>query len=292
MTTTMTTASRDIKDVKDQVEAAAIRAKPWMAKLVRLGYAAKGLVYCFIGWLALLAVLGASKGETTGTRGAMEAIAGQPFGRVLLIAVAVGLAMYALWQFLRTAFDPEHNSKDHSLKAIGRRIAYFVSGIIHAGFVVAAYKMLTGYAGGNDENARARDWTATLMSYPAGDWLVGGVGLGFVGFGVWQLIKAYRADLDKQLALGSMSPGAHRLAILIGRLGIAARGVVFGVIGCLLVIAAYHSDPSEAKGLGGALDALQQQSYGPWLLGAVAVGLFAYGIYLFIRARYRRIELM
>jgi hypothetical protein len=89
-----------------------------------------------------------------------------------------------------------------------------------------------------------------------------------------------------------MSAGAHRLTIWIGRLGIASRGIVFAVVGCLLVLAAYHSNPNEAKGLGGALDALQRQPYGPWLLAAVAAGLFAYGVYLFIRARYRRIELM
>jgi hypothetical protein len=286
--TTLTTATRDLKD---QAEAAAVHAKPWVARLIRLGYAAKGTVYCFIGGLALLAALGSAGGETTGSRGAMEMIAGQAFGRVLLVAVAVGLAAYALWQFFRTAFDPEHDANDYSPKALGRRFVYLGSGIIHVGLVVAAVKLLTGYGSPKDDDASARGWSATLMSYPAGRWIVGAVGVGFVATGIWQLVKGWRADLDKQLALGRMGPSGHRLTVWAGRLGIAARGVVFGVVGGLLILAAYHENPNEARGLPGALDALQRQPYGPWLLAGTALGLFAYGVYLFIRARYRRIEL-
>jgi hypothetical protein len=287
---TLTTATHPFQDLKADAKAAAVRAKPWVAKLIRLGYGAKGLLYCLIGGLALLAAFGTGGGQTTGSRGVMQTISGQPFGRVLLCVIAVGLAGYALWQFFRTAFDPEHDANDYHPKALGRRVVYLGSGILHAGLVVAAVKLLSGY-GGQDDNENARSWTATLMSHSGGRWLVGAIGLGFVGVGLWQVYKGYRADLDKQLALGRMSAGGHRLAIWAGRLGIAARGIVFVVVGCLLTLAAYRENPQEAKGLGGALDALQQQPYGPWLLAGVAVGLFAYGVYLFIRARYRRIEL-
>ena len=287
----MTTMNATGDDVKAQAEAAAIRAKPWVAKLIRLGYAAKGFVYCVVGVLAFQAAFGAGGGEATGSRGAMDAILEQPFGRILLGVVAAGLAGYALWQFFRTAFDPEHDSNDFGPKALGRRAMYLLSGIIHAGLVVAAVKMLWGTAGSHDDNAQAQGWTQTFMSYPYGRWIVGIAGVGIAGYGLMQVRKGYRADLDKQLALGRMSATGHRLAILAGRLGIAARGIVFAVAGVLLVLAAYHSNADRARGLGGSLDTLQQQPYGPWLLGAVAVGLFAYGLYLFIRARYRRIDL-
>jgi hypothetical protein len=291
--TTATPSSPSVAGVKDDVQAAAVRAKPWVAKLVRLGYAAKGFVYCVVGVLAFQAAFGsAGEGETTGSRGAMDAILRQPFGRILLGTVAVGLAGYALWQFFRTAFDPEHDSNDHGPKSLGRRAMYLLSAVIHTALVVAAVKTLMGTAGAHDDNAQAQGWTATFMSYPYGRWLVGLGGLGIAIYGLMQVRKGYRSDLDKQLALGSMSSTAHRLAILAGRFGIAARGIVFVVIGALLVMAAYHEDSDEARGLGGALDTLQQQAYGPWLLGAVALGLIAYGLYLFIRARYRRIDLM
>jgi hypothetical protein len=288
---TITAASQPLQELKAEAKAAVIRAKPRAAQLIRLGYAAKGAVYCLIGALGVMAGLGAGGGRTTGSRGALKMIADEPFGRVVLIVLMIGLASYALWQFFRTAFDPEHDPNDHSPKALGRRIVYLVSGCIHAGLVVAAAQLAIGHGAPHDDNAGARDWTARLMGYPAGLWLVVAIGAGFVGGGVWQFVKGLRADLDKQLALEQMTPGWHRLTIWAGRLGIAARGIVFNVIGGLLILAAYHENPSEAKGLSGALATLQRQSYGPWLLAGVAMGLFAYGIYLFIRARYRRIEL-
>jgi hypothetical protein len=288
---TLTTAAHQLEDLKADAKAAVVRAKPWAAHLIRLGYAAKGGVYCLIGALAAMAAFGASGGRTTGSRGAMKMIAEEPLGRVVLSVVLIGLAAYALWQFFRTAFDPEHDANDYHPKALGRRIVYLSSGCIHAGLVVAAAQLLIGYGAFHDDNAQARDWTARLMGYPAGRWLVAAVGAGFAGGGLWQLIKGLRADLDKQLALERMGAGWHRVTIWVGRVGIAARGVVFNVVGGLLMLAAYHENPNEAKGLSGALAALQRQPYGLALLAGVAVGLFAYGVYLFIRARYRRIEL-
>ncbi len=288
----MTTVNSAANDVKRGAEAAAVRARPTIAKLIRLGYAAKGLVYVIVGVLAALAGFGSRGGETTGSRGAMDTIMEQPFGRTLLGVVAVGLAGYVLWQLFRAAKDPEH--ADDGAKSWGRRAMYLGSGLIHAGLVVAAARMVMeggGGGGSGDDNANARGWTATFMSYPYGRWLVGLAGLGIAGFGLYQIYKGYKADLDKQLAMGRMGASGHRFAVMMGRLGIAARGVVFTIIGGLLVMAAYHEKPSEAKGLGGALDTLAAQPYGPWLLAAVGLGLIAYGIYLFIRARYRRIEL-
>jgi hypothetical protein len=280
-----------LQEIKAEAKAAVVRAKPWAAHLIRFGYAAKGAVYCLIGGLGVLAAFGAAAGQTTGSRGAMKMIAGEPFGRVGVTLLMIGLAGYALWQFVRTAFDPEHDANDYHPKALGRRIGYLGSGCIHAGLVVAAAQLLIGYGSFHDDNANARDWTARVMGYPAGRSLVAAVGAGFVCSGLWQLVKGLRANLDKQLALERMTPGWHRLTLWAGRLGIAARGIVFDVVGFLLILAAYHENPAEAKGLSGALAALQRQPYGPGLLAGVAVGLFGYGVYLFIRARYRRIEL-
>jgi hypothetical protein len=70
----------------------------------------------------------------------------------------------------------------------------------------------------------------------------------------------------------------------------AARGIVFGVVGSFVVRAALNHDSSQARGLGGALDSLHQQAYGRWLLGLVATGLIAYGLFELVLARYRRIR--
>ncbi|HEX8915904.1 MAG TPA: DUF1206 domain-containing protein [Humisphaera sp.] len=287
----MATLSTTSRFPRHEARAAVERAKGSLDKLVRVGYAAKGAIYVVIGLLAAAAGVG-SGGQTTGSRGAMAAIAGQPFGTVLLAVLAAGLAGYALWQFYRAAVDPEHaGAGGTDKKAWARRAGYAISGCINAGLVVAAVRLLTAGGGAGDDDANARGWFATLMSYGFGRAVLGTVGAGVVAFGVREIYRAYTADLDKQLDLSPLSTRSIRLARGAGRIGIAARGVVLTIVGGFLLVAALRSDPGRAKGLGGALDALAAQPYGPWLIAAVALGLVAYGAYNGIRARYRRVEL-
>jgi hypothetical protein len=262
------------------------KVSPFVAKFAGFGYAAKGTVYVMVGVLAAAAALGRG-GETTDSRGALHALMHQPFGKILLGIVACGLVCYAAWQFVRAVEDPEHEGRD--TKAIFKRIGFFGSGMIHLGLVLAAVRILTGNGGANEGgDSKARGWTATLMSYPLGQWLVGIAGLIFVGYGVRQIYRGFTSDLDRRLVLSGLAPAAQEWARRISRLGISARGVVFGIVGVFLILAAMHENPNEARGLGGALQSLQQQSYGDALLATVALGLIAYGVYEFIRARYRR----
>lgn len=285
----MTPLSTHADNARDHVNDAVHKASPFVRKFARFGYAAKGVVYVMVGGLAAAAAFGRG-GETTGSRGALQAVLEQPFGQVLLGIVAFGLACYAAWQFIRAVEDPENEGSDG--KAIAKRVGFFISGVIHVGLVIAAVRMVVGSGGGGDGSgdSGAQGWTATLMSYPLGQWLVAIVGLIIAGYGVAQLIRAYKADLDSQLVLSGMSAAARQWIRRVCRFGMAARGVVFGIIGLFLVLAAWRQNPSEARGLGGALRSLQEQGYGPWLLGVIALGLIAYGIYEFVLARYRRID--
>ncbi|HYW07095.1 MAG TPA: DUF1206 domain-containing protein, partial [Longimicrobium sp.] len=69
-----------------------------------------------------------------------------------------------------------------------------------------------------------------------------------------------------------------------------ARGVIFTIVGFFLIRAALQRDPGEARGLEGALEAVHAQSYGPLLLGLMALGLIGYGVLEMVNARYRRIQ--
>lgn len=267
--------------------AAAREAAPWVERLARLGYAAKGVVYLIIGGIAARAAFGSGE-RVQGSQGALRTILEQPFGRFLLALVALGLAGYAVWRFVQAGLDPEHGGRTDGGGA-AKRAGYAISGVIHAGLALAALRMVTG-GGGGQGGDRTADWTATLMRQPAGRWLVAAVGLGILGYGAHALYRAWAVKLDKQLDLSRLGPAARTWAVRSGRAGIAARGVVFLVMGFFLVRAAQHSDPGEARGLDGALQALQQQSYGPWILGLVALGLVGYGIYQLVEARYRRIR--
>jgi hypothetical protein len=253
-------------------------------KLARFGYAVKGVVYGLIGVLAIMAAFG-SGGQTSGSRGVLDTIAGGPFGQVLLVLVAIGLFGYALWRFVQSIVDPDNKGTD--AEGLVKRTGYFISGVIYAGLGIAAVRLLTGSGGGGGSNADSR--TATLMEQPFGLWLVGIVGATIIGYGLYQLYKAKEASFFDKLKTGQMSATERTWTKRSGRAGLAARGVVFGIIGFFLIQAALSANPQEARGLGGALDTLAAQPYGPYLLGLVALGLVGYGVYCGVNARYRKI---
>jgi hypothetical protein len=281
--TTMQAATAPKYDVRQALKS----ASPWIERLARFGYAAKGVVYSLIGLLALLSALGRG-GETTGSRGVLQRLLEQPFGRVLVGLIAVGLTGYSIWCFIQAIEDPEQEGSD--AKGIAKRIGIFWKGVLYFSLVFAAVSMVIGARRGGGGEDNIDQWTATLMSFPFGIWLVGMLGLCNIVYGLRQLYRAWKVKLDDQLNLYRLSPGARVSILRISRFGIGARGVVFAVIGSALVLAAYHANPSEAKGVGEALGMVREQPYGPWLLGLVALGLIAYGVYEFVRSRYRRID--
>lgn len=278
------TPTRD--DVQRQAENAVRQAGPWVEKAARAGYAAKGIVYIVIGFLALEAALSRG-GQTTNSQGALTSIVQQPFGQFLLGLVGIGLAGYALWRFVEAGIDAEHKGSD--AKGIATRVGYVLSGAAYTMLAFTAFQLLQGGAGDGNRNSGAQDWTARLMAAPFGQGLVGLIGLVVIGLGVAQIVKGYKADFGKELQLNKIAQAYHSWAVLSGRWGYIARGVVFAIIGGFFVEAAVHANPQQAKGLGSALDLLAQQSYGPWLLALVAAGLVSYGLFMLVEARYRRI---
>ena len=259
-------------------------ARSWIERLARAGFAAKGIVYLLIGTLALLAAAGAG-GETTGTHGALGVVLRQPLGRVLLALLAVGLAGYAMWRAITALADPEGQGR-RGWKRIMVRIGYGISGLIHAGLAWEAAKLALALGGSGGGDA-AQDRTAELMSAPFGPWLVGAVALGLAGYGLAQIRRGLRGDIDRRLALGRLGPDEQRLVVRTARTGLAARGVVFLIMSGFLAKAALEHDPSEAGGREAALQALRDQPYAAFLLGGVALGLAAYGAFQLVRARYR-----
>ncbi|HVG18903.1 MAG TPA: DUF1206 domain-containing protein [Blastocatellia bacterium] len=259
---------------------------PWVERAARFGYAIKGVVYITVGALAVMAALGAG-GQTTDTRGAFREIYSQPFGQVLLGIVAVGLVAYAVWRVTQAIVDAE--GKGDQLKGISIRIGYACSGLIHAGLAFSAARVVLGDRQGSSEQEH-KSQTAQVMALPFGPLLVGLVGVGFIGFGLYQIYKGYKRKFLKRLEGGAMNATENRWAIRCGQIGLAARGVVFGIIGYFLIMSAFHYDPREVRGLGGALRAIAVQPHGKILLGIVAAGLAVYGFYMFIEAKYHNIR--
>lgn len=257
----------------------------WIETLARFGYAAKGFVYLVVGGLALQVATGTG-GQTGGPKEALGEIATQPFGRILLALTGVGLIGYAVWRLVQAWSDPEHKGTD--AKGILTRIGYVCSGLIYGGLAFEAARIAIG--GGGSGGSSTEHWTARLMAQPFGQFLVGGVGVVIVGVGLYQFYRAWQATFEKSLKWHEMNPTERKWATRVGRAGVSARGVVYLIMGGFLISAAIRSNPQESMGMGEALQYLGQQSYGPWLLGLVAAGLAAYGIFsALILSRYRRI---
>jgi hypothetical protein len=243
----------------------------------RVGYAAKGVVYILIGAIAAGAAMGS--GSAGDSREAMNAVGDKPFGRIMLGAIGVGLMFYVFWRWYSGVANPEDRKP-------GLRLMYVGTGLINFAVALEALRMALAQKSANGGN-QAPHWTAEAMSKPLGAWIVMGTGAAIAGYGIAQIIRAMRSKLDKQLRLGEIDAGTRAWVRRLARAGIGARGVVFVVVGVFLIKAGIEHDPSQARDLGAALQALQQAPFGAWVLGGVAAGLFMYGLYNFVRARYR-----
>jgi len=276
---------RSTQETGRYAERAARKVSPWIERLARTGYVAYGVVYALVGVLAMQAAFGGG-GKAASQEGALRSILLAPLGRVLLGIVAIGLLAYAAWRLFQGILDPENEGTD--AKGVVKRLDHVLSGLFLGALAFSAGQLVLGSGGGG--GGSPDDWTARLMAQPFGRWLAVVAGVVIVGAGFYQLYKAYRADFRDELEMNEMSAREKKWTTRSGRLGYAARGVVFGVIGIFLVQAALQTDPDEARGLGGALETLARQPLGPYILGAVAIGLVAYGVFMFVMARYRRIE--
>jgi hypothetical protein len=254
--------------------------------LARLGYAARGVVSLVVGLLAFLAAMGQGGGNS-GNKGALLSLLARPLGDVLLGIVALGLFGFAVWRACQSLLDADRRGTKP--KAIGARIGQLISAFTYASLGIFAATLALGRAArsSTDDASQAQDWSRWVMSHPFGEVLVGLAGAVVAGVGIAFLVRGWRASFTKHLDC----PGdAAQWVVPLGRLGFAARGVVFLIIGIFVMLAALHSNPQEVVGLSGALRALQGQPFGQFLYAVVALGLAAFGVFEFAEARYRRIE--
>ena len=257
------------------------RQLEWLA---RAGLVARGVVYGLIGILAIKVAFGAG-GETTDQQGALKSIAGQPFGKVLLVLVAIGLAGYALWRLVRAAIGrgPETGADDAK-----DRISGVVSGIAYAALCVTAVKILIG-SSSSSSSSKTEKATGGVLDWPLGRYLVIVAGLVVLGVAVDQALKGIKQKFREDSKTEQMSPGVDQAYTAVGVVGHLARAVVFALIGWFVIKAAIDYDPDKAVGLDQALAKLSSSAFGPVVLGIVAAGLIAFACYSVLDARYRRV---
>jgi hypothetical protein len=260
-----------------------------LAPLARAGFLIKGILYLVIGTLALQVAAETGGGRVTGTRGALLSVLGQPFGRLLLLVAAIGLFGYAAWRVVQGILDPERCGRDW--KGLGMRIGFVARGVMHAALGWQALRLYRGLSasGGSSERTVARE----LLAWPLGDWVLVLAGLGLIVFSLWQIYAAFSGQLEPGLDVAGLRRDAGEWAVHVSRFGLAARAIVFIVLGWGVVAAGWLRDVSEVDTTASSMRTLGAQpgTLGQWLLGLAAAGFIAYGFYQIVHARYLRIRL-
>jgi hypothetical protein len=257
---------------------------PWVKNLARIGLAAIGGVYILVGVLAFQLAFG-SGGETPDQELALQRIQEAPFGRFILGLVALGLFGYLIWRLTEAIADIEGEGNEP--KGLATRAGHVVNGLVYGSIGLQAGLLALGRSSGGGSGQQ--EWTARFMSLPLGRWLVGLAGLFIIGYGIYQIYEAWTHKYREKFRYNQMQNNEQRLIDPLSRIGLVAHGIVLGLTGAFLIQAAYTFNPEEAQGLQGALNEIAQQSYGTWLLAAVALGLMAYGVYKAAQARYHRV---
>ena len=249
--------------------------------LARAGLVARGVVYGVIGILALKLALG-DGGKATNQTGALRTIGGQSFGELLLVVLAIGLAGYSLWRLTRAAVGHGAEQQDDA----SDRIAALASGIAYGILCVTAIKIIADAGAGS---GTPKGTTAGVLGWSGGPLLVGIAGAIMIGVAAYQAYKGLARKFLEDAKTGEMSEAVEKAYTALGIFGHVARAVIFALIGYGLIKAAVDYNAKEAIGLDGALRELADASYGPALLGLVAVGLAGFAAYSIVDARYRKV---
>lgn len=248
--------------------------------LARLGLVSRGVIWLTIGLLA--GDIAAGGGGEADRQGALRAIGAKPFGHTLLVVLVIGFCGYALWRGLEAAVG--HRDEDGA-KRTGKRVVSASRTVVYGFFAVTTIRFLAG--SGAKQGDTTTPMTARVMEHSWGRPLVGALGAGLVVGGLVIAVRAVRADfLDK---LGQVPSTVRRVAAVVGRVGLTARGLVVALVGWFLLDAAISFNPQAAKGLDQSLRAVAHQAYGRWLLGLVALGLLMFALWSWVEARYREI---
>jgi Domain of Unknown Function (DUF1206) len=251
--------------------------------LARVGLIAYGVVHLLIGWLALQIAWSALASKSADVSGALRTLADEPFGKILLWLVAVGLVALALWQ-ASEAISGYRNRE--GAKRVRTQVTSGAKAVIYAALGVSAASVALGL--GSWDSQSQQQTTSGVLAWPGGQVIVVVTGLIIIGVGVAGVVKGVKKSFSEEIDTSSMSPVARNGVARLGQVGYIAKGVAMAVVGGLLSYAALTFERQKAPGLDGALHVILAQTFGRFLLTAVALGFLAFGLFALLESRYRR----
>jgi len=264
-------------------QVAPVRAsRPWIKRMARVGYAARGLVYIVIGWLSLLSAIGGS-GETTDSKGALQTIMASGPGLAIAAVLILGLLSYALWRLIQAVLDPD----DHgvSAKGLAVRAGLLISGFTYFGLSAYTFSLWRGSAseGGGGAGAFSQ-WITGIIGGQIAAFALAAI---IAGVAVAHFIKAWRRGYEKYLELDDDTKA--KIAP-VAMTGLVARGAIFLVVAILLFYRGTIAGDADQLGTEDALNFIRDLPGGGMLLILTALGLIAFALYSFAEAAWRRVD--
>ncbi|MEU4419799.1 DUF1206 domain-containing protein [Actinoplanes sp. NPDC024001] len=260
----------------------AAESKP-LEYLARGGFIGYGIIHLLFAWIALQVAIAGSSQESDQS-GALQQIAGESYGKTLLIVIAIGLAAMAIWQAFEAAIG---ESGERNRTAMAERVLSGVRAVLYGYLAWMAVKIVQGANASMGDSYESK--TSGLMSSSGGRWLVALIGLVVLGVGVGMFYYGWKRKFVKHLNTQQMTAGTRQPIIRLGMAGYMSKGVAYAIAGGLFVTAAVNYDPEKARGLDAALKTLAGYSWGVWLLVLIAAGIAAFGVYCIAQAKYRKI---
>jgi hypothetical protein len=252
--------------------------KPKFEWLARAGYSARGIVFLLVAALALFSTFGGGEADT---KSALDAVLQQPFGRVWLGLMGIGLLGFVAWRLAQSIANVDNH--DDSAKSYLIRAALFGSAITYIGLAIYAFQDALGR--GSSNSGGEQDLAAWAMSQPFGRYLAGVIGVGFIIGGIVTGLKGITRRFERYLTLGQSRP-----LLLVCVYGLVSRGAVFVIVGIFFCYAAFTVDPGQAGSMSDALTFVRKLPFGAILYLIVAIGLAAFGVYNLVEARYRTVS--
>lgn len=253
-------------------------APRWVRPVMQAGYLGRGAVYALVGALTLFAAW--HGGATEDASSALTELRDMPGGTVLIVGVALGLLAYALYRAVNGLMDLDRYGR--GAKGLFARGAMLVVAVVHVGLAGLALAVAMRWTGGKGETGIDR-YTATVLSWPFGRYLVMGVGAAVVGTGFYYLWKGLSEDYREQI---EESPLTRRLGPVL-RFGLVAHGMVIVLVGAFFLGAGWKFEADQAGGLGQAFDAIRGWTGGRALLAAASIGFVAFAVTCWVYAAHR-----
>ena len=261
----------DARELGEQAE-----RSEWLDHAVRAGMVAYGVVHLLLGYLCVQLALGGVN-EDASTQGAMHTLARQPLGRTLVGVVALGMLLLVLWRVVEAGWGHRDEGDDRTRK----RVTSAGKAVVYAAIGVSAVKVAVGAGSG-----RSGGWTATVMGWPGGQWLVALAGLAVLAYAFNLVRRGWTEKYAEHLDAEGRTGTSGAAFLVVGKVGHIGKGLSLGLVGLLTVVAGVTHQARKGGGLDQALQQVLQEPYGPVLVAVVGVGLWCYAGFCFLRARF------